>query len=1195
MTPPSPNDPCRTTNSLSAPADPTHDQAAPASAQPDSPAPALGRFQVVSAIGQGGMGCVFRGRDPELDRDLALKVLLPGHVGKPHLEQRFLEEARIAGRLEHPGVPAVHELGRAEDGRPFFAMKLIRGQTLAELLAARSDPSAELPYFLGIFEQICQTIAYAHAHGVIHRDLKPANVMVGKFGEVQVMDWGLAKILGESHCSDTAAAQSVFQSSGAGLTRDGSVLGTPAYMAPEAARGQVDKLDERADVFGLGAILCVILTGAPPFSRGESSALIRRAARGEVGDALARLDSCAADAELIALAKDCLEAEAADRPRDAAAVAARVTSYRAGVEVRLRQAELAGAEARARAAEERKRRRLTLALTLALLALVGLGGGGYAWVQHQRGERQATLARALDAALQRAAEMRGKAAAAPVGDLAAWGEALAEIGRAEDLLAQGEADAAQQARVKAMGDEVKQGRDEAQRQADAATAERQLVARLETVRAEHGEHWDARKADRAFGEAFRAFGLDLDALDPKTAGAQLANRPATAEIAAALDEWCTLRRIDLAGRPDAPPWQPLAQAARTADPDPWRDSLRAHFNQPLAKTSAALREQADDAAGLARQPVASLVLLAGMLRRAGERDRAVTVLRSAWQRFPGDFWVNYKLGHSSWSSSRYQRPDEAVRFLTAAVAARPGSSAAHNNLGNALRAKKDVVGAMACYRKAIELDPHCAPAHSNLGNALRDQKNVDGAIACFQKALEIDPNYALAHNNLGNALRDKNDVDRAIACFQKAIALDEKLALAHSNLGNAWLRKNNEPEAVACFQKAIELDANLAPAHVGLGNVMLIKRDVARALPCFRKAIDLDPNDARAHNGLGLALRGKKNEDEAIACFRQAIALESELAQAHMNLGNALQDRKELDEAIACYKTALGIDPELALAHYNLGVAWYSKKEVDAAIACYRQAIFLRPRLIDAHISLGNALARKHNEEEAIASYQKARDLSPRHVQVHYNLGLALRARGRFDEALVSLRRGLEVAPRADWIHGALQQRIAETERLVPLAGQLPIFLSGAAQPANANVALGLVQICQYTHRHAASARFCAVAFLAQPDLADDLKAGHRYNAACYAALAAAGQGADAAKLDEQQRAQLRRQAFAWLRADLTLYAKQAGSDQAAVQAQMRHWQQDGDFATVREPALDRLPADERAAWRGLWADVAALLRKTER
>ena len=154
-----------------------------------------GRYQILGEIARGGMGAVLKGRDPDLGRDLAIKILLDRHRGRADLIERFVEEAQICGQLQHPGVVPVYELGRLLDRRPFFAMKLVKGQTLAALLARRSSPADELPRFLAIFEAVCQTVAYAHARGVIHRDLKPSNVMVGSFGEVQVMDWGLAKVL----------------------------------------------------------------------------------------------------------------------------------------------------------------------------------------------------------------------------------------------------------------------------------------------------------------------------------------------------------------------------------------------------------------------------------------------------------------------------------------------------------------------------------------------------------------------------------------------------------------------------------------------------------------------------------------------------------------------------------------------------------------------------------------------------------------------------------------------------------------------------------------------------------------------------------------------------------------------------------------------------------------------------------------
>ena len=172
----------------------TVEERAPAVSLGDPILPARSCFlQLGEEIARGGMGAVFRAHDPVLGRDLAVKILLQHHRGTPALLHRFAEEARVAGRLQHPGVPPVYEVGLLPDGRPFIAMKLIEGSTLARLLADRQGPSADLPRFLAVFEQVCQTVGYAHSKGIIHRDLKPLNVMVGAFGEVQVMDWGLAK------------------------------------------------------------------------------------------------------------------------------------------------------------------------------------------------------------------------------------------------------------------------------------------------------------------------------------------------------------------------------------------------------------------------------------------------------------------------------------------------------------------------------------------------------------------------------------------------------------------------------------------------------------------------------------------------------------------------------------------------------------------------------------------------------------------------------------------------------------------------------------------------------------------------------------------------------------------------------------------------------------------------------------------
>ncbi len=218
------------------------------------------RYEVRERLARGGMGTVYVARDRDLERDVALKVLsLPG--SGPEAAARMLREARIIAQLEHPGIVPVHDVGTLPDGRVFYAMKLVGGSRLDHLLR-RGRPLSEL---LGIFLRICEPVAFAHAHGVIHRDLKPENVMVGAFGEVLVMDWGVAKVLRQPESEPAGAVESPGTTEGD--TAHGTILGTPGYMAPEQARGEVERIDERSDVYALGAILFFLLSERPPGSR----------------------------------------------------------------------------------------------------------------------------------------------------------------------------------------------------------------------------------------------------------------------------------------------------------------------------------------------------------------------------------------------------------------------------------------------------------------------------------------------------------------------------------------------------------------------------------------------------------------------------------------------------------------------------------------------------------------------------------------------------------------------------------------------------------------------------------------------------------------------------------------------------------------------------------------------------------------
>jgi serine/threonine protein kinase len=335
--------------------------------------PVLPNYEILDVLGQGGMGVIYRAIDLKFGREVAVKVLLRRFRGDSGATRRFATEARITGQLQHPAIPPAHDVGTLPDGRPFLTMKLIRGRTLAELLVQRKDPLAERGRFLTVFEHVCQALAYAHTHNVLHRDLKPANIMVGAFGEVQLMDWGLAKVLPSRGNTETEPEEirpgtgnlSLRDSDGM-VTQMGSVLGSPAFMAPEQAVGAFHNVDTMSDVFGLGGILAVILTGEPPFeARSVESALVK-AAKGDVDNCFARLDASGADPQLVALCKQCLSPRPAFRPL-AHEVADKVAAIRAAADDRARRAEV---KVEMQAPTQKRRRALLLFVRLTLRFLL---------------------------------------------------------------------------------------------------------------------------------------------------------------------------------------------------------------------------------------------------------------------------------------------------------------------------------------------------------------------------------------------------------------------------------------------------------------------------------------------------------------------------------------------------------------------------------------------------------------------------------------------------------------------------------------------------------------------------------------------------------------------------------------------------------------------------------------------------------
>jgi serine/threonine-protein kinase len=856
------------------------------------------------------MGAILKGRDLDLGRDLAIKILLDGRRDRPELVRRFIEEAQVGGQLQHPGIVPVHELGMLEDERPYFTMKLVRGRTLTDLLAARANLGDERPRFLAIFEQVCQTIAYAHSRGVVHRDLKPSNVMVGSFGEVQVMDWGLAKVL-KSVTADGSSpmqqggeegVQTVRDDSGVDISRVGSVLGTPAYMAAEQARGETDRVDERADVFGLGAILCEILTGRPPYVGSTSDEVHRLAVAADLADAHRQLLACGAENELVSLARRCLAPLPSDRPRDGSEVAADITAYLRGVQERLKQAELASVEAQARSAQEKTRRRLAVGLAATTVALMATLGGGWTWWQTDRHRRIARVDLAV-----RDVELLTTEAETAGDNTAGWVRARDAARRTAQVLDDAR-DVVVHAKVATIVKYVEE-------RAAQAEADAQLLLHLAEIGDRLGEDPPSQN-DAAYALAFRDAGLDVAGGATEEVRLAVVRRPprVVAAIVAALDQWAAVR-LEVGDRDGA---ARITAVAREADPDEWRGRLRtALMDSGKATQLKALRELARSAV-TSDLPAATAALLGAALERAGDFQSAELVLRPAQRRSPSDLWLALYLGRALMGLSR---DSEGIRYYLVGHAIRPQTA---HTLAHALKHLGETDEAIAVFREAVRTSPTNATNYCCLGTLLKEvglaheaDELLDTSIAVARERMLLRPNEPFAHYILGTILSNRGRLEEAVSEYREVIRLlpSSSSAFVHRRLGPIRCRQGHVDDEFSELREAIRLEPHNPEFHRVLAKTLVRHGRLAEAIAALQMSIRSVPDVADLHLWLAEYLERYDRVGEAIDEYQQAIRLALDDASAHYCLARILRKWGRTDQVIAECREAIRLAPDHAEAH----------------------------------------------------------------------------------------------------------------------------------------------------------------------------------------------------------------------------------------------------------------------------------------
>lgn len=619
------------------------------------------------------------------------------------------------------------------------------------------------------------------------------------------------------------------------LTQDGQVIGTPAFMAPEQANGAIDSLDERADVFGLGAILCVILTGEPPYRGHNKFSIIRCAADADLEDAFARLQSCGADTELIALCQACLQAQKSDRPAHAGMVAQVLTAYLASVQERLEQARVERGAVEVQAREERKRRHLAVSLALALVVLVSGGAAVGLWRARDQAVREAeTRARSdylehevADAATE--AEDRRQELHRCLQDDRETAQLQSDPKQWQRLLESAQA-AYKRADVLAEGDRGMLSPELGERlvtlagQLETDEQDRKLALALDRIRLESSVLVNGQvrlePVAQNLARVFRDAGYDLGQDSPDALATRIRQSSIRFPLVAALDFWA-LREDDPKVRGQ------LLQVARAADPDPWRDRFR---QVEVWRDLSRLRALATEV-DCGRQTPQLLLALGRCLGAAG--GDPTSLIRRALIQHPRDFWLSFELGYAS------KNHTEQAGAFRAALAVRPEAAVAHYNLGVIQQGERYVDEAIACYRKAIELQPKQSSAFNNLGLLLEEQNKTAEAIACYRKALDNDPKGTTALLNLGSALQSQGYLPEAVSFYERALQIEPNNPAGLNNLGTALRQQDKPDQAVVAFQKAIQVDPNHALAWCNLAHALRQQGKYKEALPAMRRGHEL--------------------------------------------------------------------------------------------------------------------------------------------------------------------------------------------------------------------------------------------------------------------------------------------------------------------------------------------------------------------
>jgi tetratricopeptide (TPR) repeat protein/tRNA A-37 threonylcarbamoyl transferase component Bud32 len=936
----------------------------------------IGTYEIMSVIDVGGMGVVYKARHVALDRVVALKMIRTADLASPRELARFLEEARVVAQFNHDAIVKILDFGE-DKGDPYFSMVYVDGGTLQELLSKGPlEPRAAAR----MIERVADAIAYAHDRGIIHRDLKPSNILLDGNGGPVVSDFGLAKGCG----------------SAADRTLAGQVLGTPSYMPPEQARGEIAAIGPHSDIYATGALLYHAICGRPPFQAATSVETLRQVIDDE--PVAPRQLNAAVDRDLETIVLRCIQKQPSSRYASEADLAADLAAYCDGRPIAARPV-----PALERAWKWGRRHPALASLgCVSAAALVGFGVAGF--YRAEAATQRARLAEIEMQARAELAETRDGVSAAmercralldtdnPQEARVVIAGALARIegnaglrreqARAVEALAEVDARLATKAELA----ETQQRLDEFQRRRDSA-----LFHGLQSFGLDPRRNQAIAAAEAGTALALVGLGDEPDGTGPALSATSAELRGATADMRSQCHE-LLLVRAEARLRAEATP-SPDDLARSLADVDRAAAVLGRETQAGRLQRGDYLEAQGDAvAAGRERQiaaeqgplDVASDHFLVGnrlasrTVVAAADLSRAADAFERALLLDPGHFWAQYGLGSVE---LRRKRPDLAEVHLTACIGRRPDFAWAWILRGAARLAQQEYDLAEQDLARAIAIEPE--------GEALHVATQQLGVVA-FSRG-----DTAAARRLLRQA------ADQSPEAFQPFVSL----ATIESHDGDA-------AEAIRLLDEAARRAPLVALVPRERARIRAAQGDFVAAELDFREAARLEEADPAARADdlclVGEMIFRQGRPSEAIGAWEMAIDIDAEHSRSHLWRAMALVETQQFSEALPSFEAALRTGAPSLELHLTRGLCRASLGDYAAAIDDYSRAIAIAPTAA-TYTQRGWLYALRGSPLFGLQDFDKALSLEPQNADAHCGRGLTLAYLGRHAEATDAAERSLDL------------------------------------------------------------------------------------------------------------------------------------------------------------------------------------------